>query len=393
MRATALSALALGLAATSVSAQDRIEYLDGPLRPLPTPDATSLETAAIQLPSASATCGDVAVQPLVAEEFAPTAFTRGGPVSDGLLDFSIADDGRTLDIRPVQPSSIPVGVRDNAAPQAVLAGWRFPAEAHKDCRLTIRWRTLPLAQAETDTSDLMKLFAVSQTTRPIRQAVALRLGGDGADCGDRWGGRRPSLVSYPDFLTGRRPSPGARTWTIVRWNIDAAGEFTDVETLGSSGDADLDAETRRAISDSSAKPGPARKGCVANYYRWGEPLPAPPLPPEDQRKDPLQNCPAEIGERFKARRDLIYPAAFSQRSIEGWALVRFDIAPWGAIGNVEVIESQPAAAFGDDARRMVQGSTATPAFNAGIRCVVPVRYRMGESLADDDAATGAASAD
>lgn len=392
MRAALLPALVL--IASPAAAQDRVEYLGPPVIIPAARDTDRPEAMVVNTPSAEARCDGVAVQPIQAEQFAPTAFSpspRMGRIGDGLMDFDIDADGRPLNIRPVQPSTAPVGAADSAALQAVLAGWRFPAGKRDGCRLTLSWRTQALAEAET--ADLMKLFAMGQTARPIREAVALRLGGEGADCGDRWGGRLPKLVSYPDFMTGRRPAPGSRAWTVVRWNIDAEGKTTEVETLGSSGDADLDAETRRAISDSAARPGPARKGCVANYYRWGQPLAAPPITPAHQREDPLQNCPAEIGERFKARREPIYPAAFSQRSIEGWALIRFDIAPWGALGNVEVVESQPAAAFGDDARRMVQNSTATPAFNAGVRCVVPVRYLMPESLPGGDASTGTASAD
>lgn len=388
MRAAILPALVL--LASPVMAQERLEYMGPPVIIPSSRDADQPQTMLFSTPSAEASCSGAPVQPLEAEAFAPRAFSsaqsRLGQVGDGLMAFDIDVNGRPLNIRPDQPSYIPVGASENAALQAVLAGWRFPAAKRDGCRLTLRWRTQALADAETP--DLMKLFAVSQTTPQIRQAVALRLGGDDADCGDRWGGRQPRFVSYPDFHAGRRPTPGSRTWTVVRWNIDADGKTTDVETLGSSGDVDLDAETRRAISESAARPGPARKGCVANYYRWGAPLSAPPITPENKRDDPLQNCPAEIGERFKLRREPVYPAAFNQRSIEGWALIRFDIAPWGAIGNVEVIESQPAAAFGDDARRMVQNSTATPAYNAGIRCVVPVRYRMAESLTGGGASVG-----
>ena len=47
-----------------------------------------------------------------------------------------------------------------------------------------------------------------------------------------------------------------------------------------------------------------------------------------------------------------------------------------AIGNVAVVEAQPAAAFGEEARRLVQSSRAAPGLDAGVRCVVPVHYRM-----------------
>ena len=34
------------------------------------------------------------------------------------------------------------------------------------------------------------------------------------------------------------------------------------------------------------------------------------------------------------------------RAIEGWAVIAFDVAPWGGTGNVRVVASEPAADFG-----------------------------------------------
>ena len=47
-------------------------------------------------------------------------------------------------------------------------------------------------------------------------------------------------------------------------------------------------------------------------------------------------------------------------------------------------EAQPAAAFGVDALRLVQSSQATPGFEAGVRCVVPVRYKLQDETAAPD---------
>ena len=100
------------------------------------------------------------------------------------------------------------------------------------------------------------------------------------------------------------------------------------------------------------------------------------MPAQEDRPDPLAACPEAMDERFRVRPRLVFPEVFRQRAIEGWALVRFDVAPWGAIGNAAVIEAQPAALFGEDALRLVRASQATPGFEAGVRCVVPVRYRI-----------------
>ena len=121
-------------------------------------------------------------------------------------------------------------------------------------------------------------------------------------------------------------------------------------------------------------PGPALTGCVYNFYRNGGTLPAPDLTPEAEREAPLQDCPPAIGDRLAVNPDMRFPKAFQDRSIEGWALVRFDVAPWGQIGNVAVVEAQPAAAFGEEGRRLIQRSQVSAGFQAGVRCVVPVRF-------------------
>ena len=179
----------------------------------------------------------------------------------------------------------------------------------------------------------------------------------------------------------------------MRWGVDAEGRTVDVETLGSSGDTVFDAETRRAVSETVVQGGAPLRGCVANFYRIGERLPAPDLP--EREDDQLQNCPAEVRTRFQARgAPETFPVAFRERGIEGWALVRFDLATWGQVGNVEVIDAQPAAAFGDSGRRTVQAGRAEPSNSHGVRCVVPVRYVLPTNPFDGDqtqADTGADS--
>jgi|GEM_PF-261363 len=326
-----------------------------------------VEPAVLQIPAPQARCGPDAISPVYDESLPSRSGVGVSALPDLVLNFSTAADGRVLSIRPDGEFA-----GETETIQAAFAAWRFPAGARGDCRLTVRWRAVPFAQAETP--DLLNFFAVTRTTGQLRNAIARRLGGDGADCGELRGGRRPETVVVPDLLKGRRPPPGGRSWTVLRWNIDAEGRATDVVTLGSSGDADLDAEGLRAVAQSRMYPGPARTGCVYNFFRNGEALPAPPVTPENGREDPLQDCPPAIGARLTVNRDMRFPPAFQDRGVEGWALVRFDVAPWGQIGNVAVVEAQPAAAFGEEGRRLIQRSQVSAGFQAGVRCVVPVRF-------------------
>ena len=251
------------------------------------------------VPTTEIACGGQPIQPLYADDLAlGVARSAGYERPAVVLAFSVDEQGRTRDIRPVRdaasPPSGPIVVSPlspSQEEQAALAAWRFPAGPRADCRATIRYSAKPLEAATTD--DLLRYFAVTRTRGALREMVARRLGGPDANCGgDGRGGRAARTVSVPDFMIGRRPPPGGRSWTVVRWNVDAEGRTTAVQTLGSSGDADLDREARRAISETVLRPGAPLTGCVFNFNRVGETLTPPDLPPREE--DPQQSCPADI---------------------------------------------------------------------------------------------------
>lgn len=313
--------------------------------------ATSPEQALFLIPSTDIQCDGQAVQPTFSDDLRveTTGPSRRDRTAVSLL-FSVDDTGRTFDIRSPQtttpsnsPIIIPTGIGSEHE-QAALAAWRFDGP-RRDCIMTIRYTAKPFIEATT--GDLLRYFAVTRTRGPIRDAVAARLAGPDANCGgERRGGRARRAVN--------------------------------VETLGSAGDTAFDAETRRAVSETVVENGAPLKGCVFNFYRYGENLPAPVM--QQTSDDPLQNCPPEVGARFQARATPeTYPQAFRDRGIEGWARVRFDFATWGQIGNVGVIDAQPAAAFGDAGVRVVQTSRADSGFEAGVRCVAPIRYVLSQS--------------
>lgn len=374
---------ALASAANQALEPLRISPVRTGYRPVDTPPEQSL----LQIPTYGVTCGGAAIRPTYADDLRIETVRFGSEKPGVTLSFSIAEDGRTRDIRSSSTRTHPSEeiVISSTPPtdqeQAALAAWRFSGGPRSDCRLTIRYTAKPVVEASN--GDLLRYFAVTRTRGPIRDAVAARLAGPDANCGgDRRGGRRPRTVSYPDNNIGQRPPPGGRSWTVLRWDVDAEGRATGVETLGSSGDAAFDAETRRAVSATVVEGGAPLKGCVYNFYRVGERLPAPNLP--EREDDPLQNCPAEVSTRFQARgAPESFPTAFRERGIEGWALVQFDLATWGQVGNVEVIDAQPAA-FGDSGRRTVQSGRAEPSNSAGVRCVVPVRYVLPTNPIDGE---------
>ncbi|QYC09066.1 energy transducer TonB family protein [Brevundimonas nasdae] len=344
-------------------------------------DAADVETMSLLRPTAQATCDGEPVHAAYSDDLAvqTAQSASAGETPDTVIGFSIAEDGRTLEIKPVQPAQGRAATA-GADVQAALAAWRFASGARRDCLLTVSYSPVPIAEASS--GDLLRYFAVTRTTGPIRDAVANRLAGPEANCGgDRRGGRRPRTVSYPDNFIGQRPPPGGKAWTVVRWNINAQGRATNIQTLGSSGDRAFDAETRRAVAATVVAAGPPRKGCVYNFHRIGPVLPAPAMP--DRPDEPLASCPADVRARLQIRPNPeTYPKAFGDRQIEGWALVQFDVATWGQLGNVTLLDAQPAWAFGQGGMATVRSARVEPGTTPGVGCIVPVRYHSGARETD-----------
>ncbi|WP_292226950.1 TonB C-terminal domain-containing protein [Brevundimonas sp.] len=376
--------LGVGLAAWPITASAAPQSL--PPIPHPPPIAPSfqrgpvitadVENISLLLPTAQATCGGETVHAAYSDDLAVQSVQSAGAVEtpDTLIRFSIAEDGRTRDIKPI-PSPHGRFTSHSADPLAALAAWRFAGGARSDCLLTVSYRPVPIAEAAS--GDLLRYFAVTRTRGAVRDAVGNRLAGAEANCGgDRRGGRRPRTVSYPDNLVGQRPPPGGKAWTVVRWDINAQGRATNVRTLGSSGDRAFDAESRRAVSATVVEGGAPLKGCVYNFYRTGPTLPAPAMP--DRADEPLGSCPTDVRARLQIRPNPdTYPKGFNDRQIEGWALVRFDVATWGQLGNVTLLDAQPASAFGEGGMTTVRSSRAESGTTPGVGCIVPVRYHIG----------------
>lgn len=334
--------------------------------------------AAIADQVAEATCDDAPVTPVHAEAMAATAFSaapeganRNEWARDLHLTFTIDSAGHPRDIRGSgawRGSTSGIGYADDEA-KAALAVWRFQPEARSDCQLTVRRSLTPLDQA--DIGLLAKGYGTSPVGGTGREAVRARLS--------------PDCLSYPPLRIAAFPDlrlgtvrAGGRAWTVAHFDIADDGVVMGVTTLGSSGDAALDAEGRRAAAATVFQAGQVRRGCIVSFGRGGANLPNAPEP--EPTGDELQSCPAEVRARYRTGRP-IYPAAFRRRGVEGWAIIRYDIASWGEVGNVEVVQAQPADTFGEEARRIVRQGRAAPGFAAGIRCIDRVIFRMSDQEA------------
>ena len=309
----------------------------------------------------------------------------GGPLStepadapSHLFTFNVAADGRTTTIRRSPEPTTTYDPSDRPV-QAAIAVWRFaPGRAHTGCRYLAEPRRIPLEGADRPT-----LLRIMAETRPGEGSDIVRRGvqAPGSDClRDR---PDPRLLAFPPF-DDIAAVPGRREWVALGHDLDAAGQPQAVQVLGSSGNAALNAASVQAKQQSRYEPG-ARRGCLYWYWRNPIELPAPPRPDISAFVRPGDDCPNTEGRKDRVKLvngALIYPPEFRARNILGWAIVRFDVASWGAIGPAEVVVAEPAAAFGHAAQSLVRSARADP--GPGWRgCLQPVIFQLadeGDSL-------------
>lgn len=278
------------------------------------------------------------------------------------LRFAIDTTGRT---HSIAVESSPAAYQWDEI-SAALASSRFvPGRAYTACSVTYS-----NSFAEFDTAPLPELvsYSMNQVSGRLPREAWQRIEA-GADC---FASPRPQqlLRAYPDFgkILG---TPGVRDWSLVRYDTDVSGRPKRPVLVTGTGNRALDAASISAVAESRFTAG-ARSGCLYPYYRNAVVLEAPTMPDK-----PVEPAACERRDGWQVKPVLQYPAAYSRRSIEGWAVIRYDIAPWGAIGNVSVVDAQPSADFGRQAKRMIEMARAKPSETGAQNCVVHVRYEMG----------------
>jgi TonB family protein len=179
--------------------------------------------------------------------------------------------------------------------------------------------------------------------------------------------------AYPDFESIPQ-APGTTSWSMVGYDLAESGRPVRLRTLEGSGNAALDRAAVEAVAQSRFWTG-GRTGCLYPYYRRGPILVAPPMPEAASVRPTGATCPAETG--WDRKPVLRYPEPYRRRSTEGWALIAFDVAPWGQTGNVRVLAAEPAAAFGDYGKRVIESATKPKSTAGYVGCVERVRFAMG----------------
>lgn len=288
--------------------------------------------------------------------------------------FAIDAAGRTHSIARDPGDVSPFGQDIGPA----LAASRFAAGAKREnCVVSYAPKFESLANAPI--ADLVA-YSIHPTGQKLPQEGWDRFGTPG-NCREK---PRPGplLRGYPDFRK-LASTPGSRDWSLVGYDTDAAGRPVDVRTAHSTGNAELDAAAVEAVR-ASRFTGGARTGCLYPYWRSAGKLAAPEQPAEEQMRPANAVCPAKV--EWATRPTTLYPPAYRKRAIEGWAIVSFDTAPWGEVGNVKVLEAQPSADFGQQATYIVRSGRVAPSPQGATGCVETVKFLMpaGDEAADDD---------
>ena len=276
------------------------------------------------------------------------------------LRFGVDNAGRVHSIVRVNPTS---SFGDDIAP--ALASSRFPAgNSLADCSVTYTARITSLADAPV--ADLVS-YSMNAISGPLPREGWQRIEG-GANCAQP-PRPQPLLRAYPDF-SKVAATPGVRDWSLVRFDTDAGGTPVNLALVSGTGNRDLDSAAVAAVGRSRFAGG-ARSGCLYPYWRSPAKLPSPDAPAR-----PPESAACSRKDNWAVAPVLRYPEPYARRSIEGWAVLRYDLAPWGAVGNVTVLEAQPSEDFGTRAKRMLEAAKAKPS-DVGVRgCSVVVRYAM-----------------
>ena len=160
-----------------------------------------------------------------------------------------------------------------------------------------------------------------------------------------------------------------------RGDIDAGGTPRNVRVEAQGGDPALADVAASAIAGSRFQPGRPVEACYGTFAATPRDTPAPPRPDIASFERPGDKCDV-TKEALNLPAFKNYPRPYAARKVAGWAYLRFDVAPWGQIGNVQVVASEPSAAFGDAARGMLWTAKPKPPPEGYRGCLVPVIYAI-----------------
>ena len=256
-----------------------------------------------------------------------------------------------------------------------LAASRFAVtRALGDCQVT--YTADPMSLDEAPVGDLIS-YSLNPVSGRLPEAAWARIRPVGADCAKA---PRPQWLRsvLPDYL--KLPGePGARHWTLLAYDLDTSGRPRGITVVTGTQSRALDRAATVALSDSRQTQGP-RQGCLQPFVRYATRLAAPTDVDLESFRPAGATCPRETP--WGTRPVLSYPDTWRKRAIEGWAIVTFDVAPWGGIGNTKAVAAEPSGEFGAAATRIIGTATIATSSTGYTGCVERVRFVMGPGTPD-----------
>ncbi|TPG43009.1 hypothetical protein EAH79_04080 [Sphingomonas koreensis] len=288
------------------------------------------------------------------------------------IHFSIDGDGRPIDIDHEGQDAVP-GWIDASDVMPAFAAWRFAAAAPQT-RCTIAFTIHDQPVSAVPPAEAMRYFALPHVKRGDERDIFERTPPPGSTCFTPYAPAELVRV-WPDFETIPQ-APGTRSFTTIEYDIDARGKPIHVRVVASDGNRDLEAKGVASIKRSRFAKG-ARSGCTYPFRRTPiEPLQAPEGPKAGALRPADADC--EGAGDWTHLGLLSFPEPFGKRSIEGWAIVRFDVAPWGETGDIKVLAAEPADVFGTQAIQTIRQSTKPVSKRGYTGCVQRVNFKMGK---------------
>lgn len=327
-------------------------------------------------------------EPIVRRQTVVALTAMSGRCADGPLDISeveapMADLARpsssnaneTVNVRfYIDENGRPLGITRDPAGYGLmadltpsLAASRFvPGAPRNACSIVYEPKRTDIAEADINALIGYSIFAQQRPPKEVFDRIAPV----GSDCNMP----QPAVLlrAFPDF-TKISATAGQMDWSMVTFDINASGKPVRLTTYGTTGNVALDKAAIKAVGQSRFAKG-ARQKCLYPYWRRGGTLAAPEGKEIAAYRSGDSNCPQTV--QWKYQPALVYPEPFRRRDIEGWAVIAFDLAPWGAVGNVKVVAAEPASEFGEAARLIILGSSTAPSAQGYSNCVVKVRYAM-----------------
>lgn len=300
------------------------------------------------------------------------------PSSDSITyRFDIDASGRPVSITREAPRFIPFA--EDVGP--ALAVSRFaPGAPQQGCTVTFTKWSSTLAQA--DVIELMS-YTVHPDAGVLPKPGWDRIRSVAGSCFDT-PYPQPLVRRFPDFQA-LPATPGVPSWSMIAYDLDAGGKPLRPRVFAGTGNAALDKASLAAIRGSRFTRG-ARTGCFYPFRRAPAKLEAPAMPQViHDAKVEGGTCPDEHG--WASPPQLRFSEPWRRRSIEGWAVIRYDVATWGELGNMKVIAAQPSSEFGEQAMNVLRTARFAPSARGYVGCVDRVKFVMGpenKSAINDD---------